>query len=355
MWSWLRIAVLAVTLLPNSCMGASQIRQLELKHGKTAVTSVRNMPDGKRFISASFDGTVVMWDVQSGKRVWQVDLDEGSKTNAGYTISQIFGMDLSRDGSTIAVSYSQGRVVGERLQGKDENHIALLDSRTGQVRKVLTSHTDHIGRIAFSPNGELLLSENADSTARLWNVNTGQEVLLIKLKERGAAVAFSPDGKLLAVATQPVYGLPPQPIVGLYDAQSGRLLHEFPRLKNTVVSLAFSPDGQSLAIASGDLSGSQVELWELTAQDAQKPKRILTDHEKGITSIAFSPNGRLLASGELRNGRGIVVVRDLTASSQPQTYKLDAGVSALDFSPDGTRLVVGTDKGQLVLLSLQAQ
>jgi WD40 repeat protein len=350
MWSWLRIAFLAVTLLPNSCMGASQTRQLELKHGKTAVTSVRFMPDGKRFISVGFDGTVVMWDVQSGKRMWQIDLDEGSKTNASYTTSQIIGMDLSWDGSAIALSYSQGRVVGERLQGKDENHIALLDSRTGQVMKVLINHTDHIGRIAFSPNGELLLSENADSTARLWSVNTGQEVLLIKLKERGAAVAFSPDGKLLAVATQPVYGLPPQPIVGLYDAQSGRLLREFPRLKNTVISVAFSPNKHTLAIASGDLSGSQIELWEL---NAQVPTRILTDHEKGITSIAFSPDGRLLASGALSDGRGIVVVRDLAANAQPRIYKLDAGVSALDFSPAKTRLVVGTDKGQVVLLSLQ--
>jgi len=352
MWSWLKVALLAVTMLPNSCMGASQTKELELRHGKAAVTSVRNLPDGKRFISASFDGTVIMWDVQSGKRAWQVDLDEGSKSNDSYTISHILGMDLSPNGSVIAISYFQSHVVGETVKGQDEYHIALLDSRTGQVRRVLTGHTALIGRLAFSPNGELLLSESGDNTARLWNVNTGQEVLLIKLKERGASVAFSPDGKLLAVATQPVYGLPPQPIVGLYDTQSGRLLREFPRLKNAIMSLAFSPNGQSLAIASGDLSGSQIELWELTAQ---QPTRLLTDHEKGITSIAFSPDGRLLASGELRNGRGIVVVRDLTASGQPRNFKLDAGVSALDFSADGTRLAVGTDKGQIVLLSLQTQ
>src|SRR5712691_1587375 len=181
------LGILMVSLLSNTSMGASQFGKLELRHGKTAIESVRYIPDGKQFVSASFDGTVVMWNVRSGKRVWQHDLDEGSKSKNRYTISHILGMDLSPDGRTIAISYFQSLVVGDTVRGKDQYRIALLDSNNGQQIRNLTGHTFLIGQIAFSPNGELLLSESGDLSARLWKVRDGTEVLAIKLKEKGAA------------------------------------------------------------------------------------------------------------------------------------------------------------------------
>lgn len=349
----LEVITLLAVLLPNSCIGASETQTQKLQHGTSIIVSVRFTLDGKRHVSASSDGTVIMWDAQTGRRVWEVDLDDGAKTKESHTTSQILDMDLSPDGNTVAVAYDRSRVVGNRLEGKSEYRIGLLDARDGRERQALTGHTAMISGLAFSSNGQQLASVSNDQTARLWNVSTGQQVLSINLKERGSAVALSPDGKFLAIAIEPpAYLTPPEPMIELYDVQSGKLVRGFPRRKRNVSDLAFTPDGRMLAIASSDLSGAQTDLWEL---NAQQPTRTLTDHEKGITSIAFSPDGRLLASGELRNGRGIVVVRDLLTNGQPRTYKLDAGVSALDFSPDGTRLAVGTDKGQIALLSLQAQ
>jgi WD40 repeat protein len=343
--------MLVVSLLPKSCMGAPQTKAQKYQHGGDIIVSVRFTPDGWRFISASFDGTVAMWDARTGKRMWQVDLDGEARAQGGSTISHIHDMDLSPDGNMIAVSYSQDHVVGDRLAGKSEHRIGLLDARNGREQRAFIGHTALIGTLDFSRDGRLLASGSADYTVRLWNVSTGQQTLSISLKERGAMVAFSPDGKLIAIATRPTFGNPPPPIVGLYDVQGGRLVRDFPRQKVNTDSLAFSPDGQLLAIASDDLSGAQTDLWELTGQ---KPTRTLTDHETGITTISFSPKGRLLASGELRNGRGIIVLRDLTASGQPRTHKVNAGVSAMDFSPDATRLAVGTDKGQIILISLAA-
>jgi len=60
----------------------------------------------------------------------------------------------------------------------------------------------------------------------------------------------------------------------------------------------------------------------------------LNDHEGGITAIAFSSDGRLLASGDLRQGRGNVIVRELRTNTAPRVHKLSTRVSSLPFSPD---------------------
>ena len=352
MSSWLGIIAPITILLVNSIMGSSPTQTLEMRHGRRAIESVRFTRDGKRLVSASIDGTVVMWDSHSGKKIWKVDLDEGSRTKASHTVSEILGMDLAPDASTIAVSYTRGRVVGDRLQGKDQYLIGLLDSTTGREIRVLTGHTDPPGRIVFSPNSELLLSESGDRTARLWNVSTGKQLLRIELNERGAAVAFSPAGTLFAVATQPLFGLPPKPIVGLYDAKTGKLLRAFARRTSVVTSLAFSSDDQTLAIAGGNASGAQIDLWGLRSQE---PKTIFSATHREINIIAFSKDGNLLASGGYGNGQGLVEIHDLIANGMTRTFKLKSGVTGLDFSSDGRWLVAGTDKGEIVVLALQAR
>ena len=350
MCSWSRVVVLGISMLLNTFVGTAHRGELQMRHGKSSVTSVCNLPNGKQFISASYDGTVIMWDMVSGKPTWQVDLDEKSKSTDSHTISHILGMDLSPNGDVVAISYFQNHVVQGTLKGNANYQIALLDSRTGQVNRILTGHTALIGRVAFSPDGELLLSESGDSTARLWNVKTGQEVLQIKLKEKGASVAFSPNGKVLAVATQPVWGLPPVDTVGLYDSRTGQLVREFPRTKNEVASLAFSPDGQVLAIASGDAVGAQIDLWRLTGQDS--PLTIALPRRK-IKIVRFSPDGQSLALGGYHRARGLVEIRDTSANAPVRTFALQGEVTALDFTPDGKQLVVGTNEGQISLLSLQ--
>lgn len=348
MWRSSKTVLLALILVLNNSTGLSRTRELKMRHGKTTIISVRYLPDGKRFISASYDGTVIMWDRASGKRMWTLDLDQRTRTEKGHTISNILGMALSADGEMVAVSYSRANVVGDTLQGKDEERIGLLDSETGLETRVLTGHTGLIGRLAFSPNGELLLSESGDSTARLWNVKTGQQVLVINLKEKGASVAFSPDANVLVVATQPSRVSPPQPIVGAYNAHTGQLLREFPRTKVQVTALAFSAC-KKLAIASGDAAGSQIDIWE---QAAQAPKTTLPMPKRVIKAIAFSSDGGSLALGGYGNGKGFVEVRDVTSNSVLKTVSFEDDVTALDFSPDGKRLVVGTDKGQIMLLPL---
>jgi WD40 repeat protein len=297
-------------------------------------------------VAASIDGTVVTWDAQTGKRVSQVDLD-AKKTGEPRTISQILGMDLSPNGRTIAIAYSRDQLVGTSLEGKPEYRIGLLDAQTGLEERNLSGHTNQIGTLAFSPDGKLLASESADRSVRLWNVETGKEVFSLKMREKGSTIAFSPNGRLIAIASQPTFENPPLPIVALYDAESGRLVREFPRRKTDVTSVAFSPDSQCLAIAANNLKGGQIDLWDLTAKE---PKATFTDRQAGITSITFSTDGQLLASGHLQDHGGAVVVQML-GTNKSRVHNIASGVSAVTFSRDSRMLAAGTETGQIVLLT----
>jgi len=85
----------------------------------------------------------------------------------------------------------------------------------------------------------------------------------------------------------------------------------------------------------------------------KRTKATFAEPRREVNSINFSRDARLLALGGYANGRGFAKVRDL-ANGQIRTNRFGSDVSALDFSPDGKRLVVGTDKGQIVILPLQA-
>jgi WD40 repeat protein len=96
-------------------IGISQTKELKLRQGRSWITAVHFMPDGKSLISSSSNGTVVAWDAQLGKALWKFDLDAKSKTGNRYTISHIGDMSISPNGNTIAISYYKSIVFCEYI------------------------------------------------------------------------------------------------------------------------------------------------------------------------------------------------------------------------------------------------
>src|SRR5439155_1094117 len=121
----------------------------------------------------------------------------------------------------------------------------------------LKGHTGTVGRVAYSPDGKRLTSASDDNTVKVWDAQTGQE--LLALQGDGNSVAFSPDGKRLASGN--TVGAMPG-VVKVCDAQTGE---ELLTLKGAG-SGVFSPDGKRLASCAPD---DTVKIWDATPLPAK--------------------------------------------------------------------------------------
>jgi len=213
----------------------------------------------------------------------------------------------------------------------------LMDQQQGGILPGNPAN-DGAGAVAFSPDGKLLATGYGNGYVRLWDPATEQAIGAPLPAAPGSGVngvAFSPDGKLLATAGGDGY-------VRLWNTAtrqaSGALLG--PVTAGTMDAVAFSPDGKLLATAG---SGGYVGLWDMaTHRQIGKP---LTGHTGQITSVAFSPDGKLLATAG--GGDGTVRLWN-PATRQPvgspiPAARPGAGVGSLAFSPDGKLLATGSD------------
>jgi WD40 repeat protein/serine/threonine protein kinase len=227
-------------------------------------------PDGKRLASYGGTGTyqVKVWDAQTGQELLAF---KGHTGNVG-------SVAFSPDGKRLASGGWADQEAWRRGQGKLGSEVKVWDAQTGQ--ELLTVKGPGIvGSVAFSPDGK-----HVASGSKVWDAQTGQE--LLDLKGKGdTRVAYSPDGKRLASAS------PDDKTVKVWDAQTGQELLTFKGHSSEVRSMAFSPDGKRLASASSDKT---VKVW-----DAQTGQELLTveGHSGYENGVAFSPNGHRLASG----------------------------------------------------------
>lgn len=336
------------------------------KNHNNWVASLAFSLNGHRLATASYDQTVQICSAATG---------EVRRTFLGHT-GYVAGLAYSPDGGTLASASGDNTVKlwnpdadqeplaleghGHWVVGAafspDSSRIAtasldktvkIWDPATGHEQLTLAGHTGFVHALAYSPSGARLASASSDKTIKLWDTATGQESFTLKGHSRTVfRVAFSPDGKQVVSATGDFYWftneikLPGE--IKLWNAITGEPLPVVIKGHSAgVTSLAFSHDGKRLASASHDKT---IKVWDLTTG---KEMLALKGHANAIFSVAFSPDGKRLASGSQDQTVKLWDAGTGQATSTLKGFVLD--VNYVAFSPDGTRLATTSSDRNVVL------
>ena len=217
----------------------------------------------------------------------------------------------SADGETIAFCENTTRV-------------EIHNVRTGTM--LLLDTENHQPKMAFSPDGKLLVTGGRGTQAKLWNTTSGEFIRCLDAPgDGGLTPVFRGDGKLLAVGNG-------NDVTRLFEVETGKLLHKLPKEKSQ--ELKFSPDGKRLAVAyhHGAYPYGSVALWNVATGNRLVEQKTAA---KETHTLDWSPAGDVLATAGLQ---GTITLWDARTLSVLKELEAPECVIRVRFSPDGSRL-----------------
>jgi RNA polymerase sigma factor (sigma-70 family) len=324
-----------------------------------APTHMAFSPDGTTLAVATVGNAIRLYDIASGKEL----LRGAGPDQPAYSIA------LTPDGRTLATT-------------SEPFSIGLWDPATGEQRRRLEVHERCVKDLLFSPDGRTLFSSDDsfmiflpedplhnffsdDGSLRVWDVATGRQLQKFAGGDLAGThwpLACAPDGKRLAVWTRKPTS--PDGVLQVIDTTTGKRVHEYlrevdlprpgwrlrPDGYGSVHGATFLHDGRSLVLCIGNKS----HWWDVTTGEYIGQNDIpLGQYGRrwGFPNVAFSPDGRRIASAFNRPGaNGWIAVHELAGSAEVFRYATPAACHCLALSPDGRTIAWGSRTDSLVHL-----
>ena len=346
----------------------NQINRMVLPRHRDDVHSARFSKDGEQLVSASSDGSLHVWDVETG--LYQQSFPLGAHTDSVSVLTfsedskylasgdrfeeriRVWGVQDATQHAiltpgqgdplnpirNITVSPGIKKIAGSSLGGT----IHIWDAVTlEQLFIVPAGRMPRLLPFVFSPDGKFLAGSSGEklisNKIELWQTDFGDHLFTLEGHTHIVRVyIFSPDSKILASGADDA-------VIILWDVQTGDQLANFAGHTKPISALTFTADGKTLASGAND----EIRLWNVNTG------ALISNHETplNVEALAFSPDGKTLASAS----GDMILLWKLETTFQPHAVLRghQGTVYVLMFSPDGKTLASGSNDGTILLWDME--
>lgn len=313
-------------------------------------------PRTEELLSASADGNIITWDGNTvanryeghNGMVWDLAYDnDGATFYSASADSTVIAWDTASRAIVDDLQTDIDDLTAMAINTESENLAIGSADRTilqrnladGTVNRFSTLHTDSVNDLAYSPDGTIILSAG-DTRVLVWDALTGfNEARMTGHTEKVQTVAYHPTEPLA------ISGSSDNSII-LWDLETYEMIRAYRGHSGTVLEVAFSPDGETFASASAD---RDVIVWDV---ESGEMLHNFTDHRDVVYSVNYSPDGDMLASGS--NDNTIYLYDMNNPDTEPIRFTGHTlGVNHISFNSDSTLLVSGDEGGQIIIWDME--